>query len=105
MAKYIVKVTRVQGMAKKTYKCGAVVTDEMFPEGNAALMAKAGYLQVVVDAKEKAVDAVKTAESKLKEAKKALKEASEENKEAAKKAVEDAGVELEIAKDAAKAAK
>lgn len=47
MAKYKVKVLGVQGINNKVYGPGAIVSDEMFPEGNAAKLAKEGKLELI----------------------------------------------------------
>jgi hypothetical protein len=43
----IVKVTRVQGINKKTYTGNSTVSEDMFPEGNFDLLVANGYLQLI----------------------------------------------------------
>jgi hypothetical protein len=47
MTKYIVKVLKVQGINKITYKAGAEVTDANFPEGVALKLAVEGFIEEV----------------------------------------------------------
>jgi hypothetical protein len=101
MGNYRVIVLRVQGINKKTYEAGEIVSDENFPEGVAYELCKKGYLRSetkddeskMVKAEEKAkADADKTkleAENKAK----AEKEAEEKTKADAIKAEEKAETE------------
>ena len=45
--KYKVKTLRVQGLGKKTYKAGSIVSDACFPEGNAKKLAELGELEAI----------------------------------------------------------
>jgi ABC-type branched-subunit amino acid transport system substrate-binding protein len=119
MAKYRVNVLGVQGANNKVYgpidKDGKpmIVTDEMFPEGNAEKLCKEGKLVKISDTKEdaKAAKAAKAAklnelqakideaESQLQAVEEALENAEESDKEALQKAVEDAQLALEIAQE------
>lgn len=120
MAKYKVIVLGVQGINNKVYgpdietKHGrGIVTDDMFPEGNAEKLVKEGKLLKLTDkkqeAKEKAAKekilktAIVDAEDKLEDAQKALKnadDATEEDLAAFNKTVEDAEFALMEAKEA-----
>jgi hypothetical protein len=117
MVLYKVKVLRVPGINNKTYTPFTktvhgvgIVSDDMFPEGNAAELCKKSYLEKITDKKQEAKEkkdrekalrtAVVDAEDKLEEAKKALKDSDEEDTAALDKAVEDAEFALEVAKEA-----
>jgi hypothetical protein len=66
MANYEVVVLRVQGINKNTYEAGQKVTDDMFPAGNAAKMAKEGKLKLI-EAKKEVEKPVKKEVEKTKE--------------------------------------
>ena len=88
MGRYKVVVLGVQGLNKKVYGPGDVVTEKNFPEGVAAQLVKSGHLESLTKAND---------EKKQKEAEKALKEAEKVYKSAQKSVVE-----LEKAKEGEK---
>ena len=45
--KAIVKVSRVQGINKNTYVGDAIVSEDMFPEGNFDLLIGSGHLEEI----------------------------------------------------------
>ncbi len=51
MKKAKVKVTRVQGIGRKTYVLGEVVSASDFPEGNFDKLVEGGYLALLEDKK------------------------------------------------------
>jgi hypothetical protein len=100
MAQYKVKVLQVQGINKKIYNAGTIVSDQNFPEGVALELLKSGHLgelskdesakfQKANAAKNKAL---KEAQAVVEDAQAALDKASDEEKE-------DAQVALDIANE------
>jgi hypothetical protein len=75
MARFIVKVLRVQGINNKTYVAGEAVYDYNFPEGNAQKLVAEGKL----------VSDESKAELKAKAKKEAEEQAKKEAEEQAKK--------------------
>ena len=89
MANYKVKVTRVQGIGRKTFKLNETCKATDFPEGIAELLVKDNKLTVILDAKEQAkkesaakAAALKAAEKELEAAEKALDAAEKDAKKA-----------------------
>lgn len=89
MAKFKVAVLGVQGLNKKVYGPGAIVTEKNFPEGVAAQLVKSGHLESMNKAND---------EKKLKEAEKNLKDA-EKDYTSAQKAVAELEKQKEGEKD------
>lgn len=64
MAKFMVKVLRVQGINNKTYVAGETVYDYNFPEGNAKKLLEDGKLTLIEPKKTAEKEAPKKPEKK-----------------------------------------
>lgn len=90
MDKYKVKVLGVQGINKKVYGPGEIVTEKNFPEGNAEKLVEEGKLEPVTNKERKEAEEKTFAaeEQKKLEAEEKVK-AEKERKEAEEKARKD----------------
>lgn len=97
MAKFRVKVQRVQGINKNTYVAGEIVYDYNFPEGNAKKLLEEGKIELI-ETKAETIARIK-AEKEANEAA-AKAKADKEKEKADAKAKEEADALIKAEKEA-----